>query len=75
LFPHFEQAQLESIAACGANAGIGKDEEAGVFIVMFGIFEVIKGGDDGASRATCAAILDCDCADQLLAKVKGRRRV
>jgi hypothetical protein len=60
------------IAAFGVNAEIWKDEEASVFIFMFGVFEVIKGGDNRASRAMRAAILDCD---QSLAKVQGTRHV
>jgi hypothetical protein len=54
---NFEQAQFQSIAALCPDTQIRKDKETGVFVVMLGVFEVIEGRDDRASRASRATIL------------------
>jgi len=72
---HFKQTQLEPITAFYVNAEIREDEEVGIFIVMFGVFEVVQRRDDGASRATRAAILICNFTNQILVTAQGRRDV
>lgn len=45
------------IAAFSPDTQIGKDEETSIFVVVFSIFEVVKGGDDRACRAASFSIL------------------
>ena len=37
------QAEFEAVAALGAYAEVGEDEEACVFVVVHGVFKVVQG--------------------------------
>lgn len=54
---NFIEAELEAVAALGADAEIGENKKAGVFVFVHGVFEMIKRGDDGSGGAARATIL------------------